>query len=135
MVVSPSCRICGAESAKYKFRCCSGFFCSPDCFRSHTNCDPSDAKTKQAYEPNNVRTGNFDLNLGEDDILTDEELKKIRCDQDINHMLTASRLRAIVSRINHSKDRRRSFRRFYESDNQFSSLVNRIDALMGSSSA
>ena len=130
MTRSQPCRICGVESAKYKFRCCSGLFCSPECFRQHSECTIADSRYQPNDENPNIRINNFDLNLAEEEVLSDESFSTIFRDDEILGMLSASRLRAIITRINHSRDRRRIFRKVYGSDSQFSRLVARIDTLL-----
>ena len=130
MVHPQSCLICGLESAKYKFRCCQASFCSTQCFREHAECTATSSKPN--FESNIHRTNNFDLNLAEEEILSDESYTRVREDIDIQSMISVSRLQAIISRVNHARDRRRAFRRFYASDSQFSNFVNKVDSVLKS---
>lgn len=127
---SSSCIVCDAAEAKYKFRCCQKAFCSTDCFKRHSDCEISDAVGVSLPEQRIVRTSNFDLNLTDDEILTDATHDRVRRDPEILRLLTSPKLKSLLFRLNNSRDRRRTFKRMSSTSPLFANLIQRIESAL-----
>ena len=133
---TPECLICLVSGATYKFKCCKRPFCSVECFNKHLDCATS---TSTAAHDNIQRrfnrADNFDLNLSEEEILSDELLEKVSSDSAVMSMLSDPVNQRLLLRLDNSRDRRQSFSRLFEKSSVFASLVERISDVIAEQEA
>jgi hypothetical protein len=129
------CLICLKAGASYRFKCCNLSFCSTDCFQKHTDCVSEPSRTQEPTSRRFVRQDNFDLNLSEEEILSDELLGLVSQNIGIVDMLSESRLQRLLFILDNSRDRRQSFARLLEKSHLFVSLVERISEVISGSQA
>jgi hypothetical protein len=100
------------------------------CFKSHSECgfEVSVRENHQDLIP--TRSNNFDLNLAEDEVLTQSDFDKIQKDPGISAVLASNRVQLVLRRLNFAKDRRKSFRKLCSSSSTFANLVHQIDAAL-----
>jgi hypothetical protein len=128
--LAPTCLECGVVGAKYKFRCCQKPFCSQSCFSKHTECLGLNTSLAEISEQRIVRTNNYDLNLTDDEILTEQTYQLIRCDKEVLQMLAHPRVQSLLVRLNNSRDRRKTLKRMYSTSALFSNLIDRIGIVL-----
>ena len=108
-------------------------FCSAKCFSEHDPCvsDINEAVEKPVlFERRYKRTDNNDLNLTEEDTLTDECLDIMSKDEELREFLQNPSIQRILSRLDTARDRRGAFSKIYESSADFVAVVDRITAVL-----
>jgi hypothetical protein len=128
--LASSCLVCSVSGAKYKFRCCQKPFCSQKCFKEHSECPNGEAAISIQAEQRVVRTNNYDLNLTDDEILTEEIYDRVRSDTELLRMLSHPRVQLLLLRLNNSRDRRRTLKRMSSTSALFANLVERIESIV-----
>jgi hypothetical protein len=126
-----NCVVCEASEAKYKFRCCRKTYCSLGCFNRHENClEPVEQKP---YVPDRryVREDNCDLNLNDDEFVSETLFEKLIQDDDLRYLLRDPLLQRLLVKVDNARDRRQIFSRLCETSPAFINLVNRICHLTG----
>ena len=78
-----------------------------------------------------IRKDNFDLNLSEEEILTDVDLEKLSADTDIQELLRDPLLHRILIRLDNSRDRRQAFARLCETSPIFNQLIEKVSLCVG----
>ena len=129
-----NCSVCDAADAKYRFKCCRMSFCSPGCFEKHVDCSNSFDSQSQKPLVRPIRKENFDLNLSEDEIMSEDLLRKIVSHSSVSSFLTDETLRSALLRIDSARDRRKAFSRAYEASAKLRELVDVVNAVLGADS-
>ena len=126
-----SCLMCQGVGARYKFRCCHRSFCSKECFSQHSECDSRLPERLFVPERRFVRHNNFDLDLVEEDLISEDVLEKVSASSEISALLSDPLLQRILTRLDMSKNRRESFSKLYESSPIFVQLLELISSVAG----
>ena len=126
-----SCLICESGGASYKFRCCKRGFCSSSCFSKHTECDSPKDEKPFFPERKFIRHSSYDLNLSEDEIISDEVFEKITANSDISSFLSDPLIQRILVRLDMSKNRRDVFAKLSETSPAFVQLLEMIGSAIG----
>ena len=126
-----NCLVCQSPDAKYRFKCCRKLFCSTNCFGEHTGCEIVQIPKPFVPERRFIRSDNFDLNLADEEIISDEVLEKLAGDSAVIDVLRDPLLHRILIRLDNARDRRKAFSTLCESSPLFLELVERVSTAVG----
>ena len=129
-----TCLVCDSDNAKYKFRCCLRAFCSQDCFQKHRDCDSLVALKSSLPERRFLRKDNVDLNLPDEEILSEELLERVASNKDVSDLLRDPLLHRILIRLDNARDRRQVFSKLYDTSPVFFQLVELLSGIVSESS-
>lgn len=122
--------MCEGSDAKYRFKCCRVLFCSSECFRVHGDCSTVLENQSQKHLMRPIRRANFDLNLSEDEIMSDDLLSNIASDPSLAGILLDHDLRTILFRIDNARDRRKAFAKIYGTSTKLKDLVDAVNGVL-----
>jgi hypothetical protein len=130
-----TCLVCEAVGAIYRFKCCDRGFCSTACYIRHTECAGGvNTSTAGTYQ-RQVRADNFDLNVSEEDILTDDVMERVTSDPSISAFIDSPDLQRILIQTNQARDRRRTFSKLSATSPSFASFVSQLNAVLEGSNS
>ncbi len=122
--------MCEGLDAKYRFKCCRVLFCSSDCFRMHGDCSIVLENQSQKHLMRPIRRENFDLNLSEDEIISDDLLSNIASYPPLAGLLLDHDLRMVLVRIDNARDRRKAFSKIYGTSTKLKDLVDAVNGVL-----
>lgn len=94
------------------------------------DCVSGSSEAVQQPQRRFIRQDNFDLNLSEEEVLSDELLYRVSKDSEIKNMLQDPVYHRLLTRLDNARDRRQFFTRLFEKSPMFASLVERISEVM-----
>ena len=77
-----------------------------------------------------VRSDNFDLNLGESEIFSEETLAMLSRNETLKEKLSDPLVQKLLSKLDNSRDRRYTFSKLYDSNDVFRSVIDEIASLV-----
>ena len=118
---------------RYRFRCCTGFFCSSECFKSHETCPSTISGTvSNVQTPSRpwIRSDNFDLDLDESEVVPEDTLLLLASQNSLKTRLSDPLIQKLLSKLDNSRDRRYTFSKMYDSNDAFRSFVDEVAGLV-----
>ena len=73
-----------------------------------------------------ARSDNLDLNLEESEIVSDDILETLTRDENVKLKLSDPLIQKLLSKLDNSRDRRYTFSKLYESNDEFRSFIDDI---------